>query len=63
MSQPRRTRRFRDSAVSVGKGSKRRLRRVRARDQTDVGLMVFMIGLAVAALGLAILTGHCQAVH
>ena len=62
MAQPR-SRRFRDAPVSLGRGSKKRVRRLRARDHTGAGLAVFMMGLFIAAIGLALATGHCQLAH
>jgi hypothetical protein len=62
MAQPR-SRPFRDAPVSLGRGSKKRVRRLRARDHTGAGLAVFMLGLFIAAIGLALATGHCQLAH
>ena len=44
----------------VGRGSKRRLRALRARDHTTAGLLLFMIVLFLSALALALTAGRCN---
>jgi hypothetical protein len=57
---PRRFQRIGGAAREVGRGSKRRMRALRARDHTTAGLVLFLIALFLSALALALTTGRCN---
>jgi hypothetical protein len=57
---PRRFYRAAGRTREVGRGSKRRLRALRARDHTTVGLLLFVIALFLSAVALAVTAGRCD---
>jgi hypothetical protein len=54
---------FRGTTRDLSRGSKRRIRGLRARDHTSLGLLVFLATVLVSACVLAVITAQCQRHH
>jgi hypothetical protein len=53
-------RRLSTRRIDFGRGSRRRIRGLRARDHTSVGLLLFIVAVFVSACVLAAATGRCS---